>query len=153
MASINQQQLAKIVETSLQILYVKEIDNIRRDVSERTICTKLVAILADHFPDHAVDAELNKHGVHSKTILLPDQNGVLTKNLVSPDIVVHQPNHDEENILVIEVKKSTNPIPDKYDLQKLSHLRQQIGYRFALFLRLPTGQQANVRNVRMVWVE
>ena len=69
-----------------------------------------------------------------------------------PDIIVQQPGHDDENILVIEVKKSTNVLPDQADIRKLEKIKGQIAYRFAVFLRLPTGEAAERANVRMIWV-
>jgi hypothetical protein len=75
-----------------------------------------------------------------------------TSARVYPDIIVHQPGHDRENILVIEVKKKTNSTSDDADLNKLVHIKQQIGYRHALFLRLSTGAVAAVDKVREVWV-
>ena len=73
--------------------------------------------------------EYNRHGVEPKDIELPNTQGVLTRNRVNPDIIVHQPGHDDEDILVIEVKKSTNAIPDDADLLKLEQIKRQIGYR------------------------
>jgi hypothetical protein len=112
----------------------------------------LTGILQRFFDLHAVHAEYNRHGIRPKAIELPDAQGVLTMNLVSPDIIIHQPGHDEENILAIEVKKTTNAAPDHPDVAKLAQIKQQIGYRFAVFLRLPTGPAADPRDIRVLWV-
>jgi hypothetical protein len=71
---------------------------------------------------------------------------------IFPDIIVHQPGHDEENLLVIEVTKSTNVVSDEADLRKLEKIKEQIASRFAVFLRLPTGQNAARAGARMIWV-
>jgi hypothetical protein len=44
-----------------------------------------------------------------------------------------------ENLLVIEVKKSTSKISDEADLTKLQRLRRQLGYQYVLFLRFGCG--------------
>jgi hypothetical protein len=55
-------------------------------------------------------------------------------------------------ILVIEVKKSTNAIPDDADLLNLEQIKRQIGYRYALFVRLSAGPDAELAKVRTVWL-
>jgi hypothetical protein len=47
---------------------------------------------------------------------------------------------------------TVGPTSDDADLNKLVHIKQQIGYRHALFLRLSTGAVAAVDKVREVWV-
>lgn len=151
-AEIKQDQIEKILADALAELYARNLDIIRLDVAERTICAQLVAILQRLCGDYAVHAEYNRHGVQPKEIELPNDQGVLTWNRVNPDIIIHKPGHDQDNVLVIEVKKSTNPIPEEADLQKLGQIKRQIAYRYALFLRLPTGPNADVKAVRLVWV-
>lgn len=149
---MDRNDLTTILNAALNTLYVQERQIIMVDVAERTICARLAAILQRDFTDHAVHAEYNRYGIYPKEINLPDANGVLTANRVNPDIIVHQPGHDEENILVVEVKKTTNNLPDEPDLRKLEQIKHQIGYRFAVFLRLPAGQEADRDGVRMRWV-
>src|SRR5690349_11802914 len=40
------------------------------------------------------------------------------------------------------VKKSTNPMPDTWDIRKLAGFRDQLGYKVAVFLRFETGTTA-----------
>jgi hypothetical protein len=54
---------------------------------------------------------------------------------------------------VIEAKKTTNIASDDADLHKLAQIKRQIGYRFALFLRLPAGPGAARDAVRLIWVD
>ncbi|RWI18637.1 MAG: hypothetical protein EOQ92_23005 [Mesorhizobium sp.] len=149
---MDQDALERILNTALDKLYAGDQAIIKVDVAERTICARLAAILQASFKDHAVHAEYNRHGVDPKEISLPNADGVLTGTRVFPDIIVHQPGHDDENLLVIEVKKSTNVLPDEADLRKLEKIKEQIAYRFAVFLRLPAGQDAARADVRMTWV-
>lgn len=149
---MEQEDIERIVTAALAALYEQNIGILRLDVAERTICARLAALLQAFFEQHEVHTEYNRHGVDPKEIQLPNAQGVLTTSRVHPDIIVHQPGHDEENILVIEAKKTTNVIPDEADLAKLAQIKRQIGYRFALFLRLPTGPDATVAGIRTIWV-
>ncbi|TGQ46936.1 hypothetical protein [Mesorhizobium sp. M00.F.Ca.ET.216.01.1.1] len=149
---MDQDALGKILNAALDTLYAGDQAIIKVDVAERTLCARLAAILQASFQDYAVHAEYNRHGVDPKEISLPNADGVLTATRVFPDIIVHQPGHDGDNLLVIEVKKSTNVVPDEADLRKLEKIKEQIAYRFAVFLRLPTGQDAARADVRMTWV-
>lgn len=54
--------------------------------------------------------------------------------------------------LVIEAKKSTNPVTDDADVAKLAQIKGQIGYAFAVFLRLPTGPEADPADLRIIWI-
>jgi hypothetical protein len=42
-------------------------------------------------------------------------------------------------LVVIEVKKSTNPEGDDWDMRKLAAFKNQLGYRVALFFCFRTG--------------
>lgn len=149
---MEQEDIQRIVSAGLTALYEQNLAILRLDIAERTICARLAALLQPSFDRHEVHTEYNRHGVDPKEIVLPDAQGVLTASRVYPDIIVHQPGHDEENILVIEAKKTTNVIPDEADLAKLAQIKRQIGYRFALFLRLPAGRDADAANIRTVWI-
>jgi hypothetical protein len=50
------------------------------------------------------------------------------------------------------VKKATNPVPDYLDVDKLQLIKQQIGYQFAVFIRLAAGEDAKVEDVRYTWI-
>jgi hypothetical protein len=150
---MDQADIERIIIGAVDTLFAEDLEIIRRDVSERTICAQLRAILQRYFDRHAVHAEYNRHGIEPKEIELPDADGVPTIHRVSPDIIVHQAGHDRQNILVVEVKKTTNPNTDKADLIKLAEIKRRMGYRFAVFLRLPAGAAADARNVHIQWVE
>lgn len=149
---MEREELERILNEALDILYMQGRAIIAVDAAERSICARLAAILQRYFEDLSVDTDYNRHGVYPKEIDLPDADGVLTANLVSPDVIVHTPGHDDGNLLVIEAKKTTNPQPDGPDLRKLEQIKGQIGYRFAAFLRLPAGATAARADVRITWV-
>jgi hypothetical protein len=57
---------------------------------------------------------------------------------VFPDIIVHQ-RGVSNNLLVIEIKKSTSKVGSNFDYSKLKEFKSQHGYSHALFLRFITG--------------
>lgn len=149
---MDRENIERILIGALEALYAENLEILRVNVAERTVCGRLAGILQRFFDAHSVHTEYNRHGIKPKAIALPDRDGVLTINRVNPDIIVHQPGHDDQNILVIEVKKTTNPVPDDADLAKLVQIKHQIGYHFAVFLRLPTGPGADPRDIQIRWI-
>lgn len=134
---MNQAEIEQALGQALATLYEREAAIIERDGAERTIAARLARYLEDFFPNHAVHVEYNRHGVEPKEIELPGRDGLLTLARVFPDIIVHQVGHDDENVLVIEAKKASNPVPDEPDLEKL---------------RLPVGAEAGAGGAAIRWV-
>jgi len=149
---MERKDLEELLIGAVKELYEEELQIIQLDVSERTICAQLRGILQRSFPHHAVHTEYNRHGILPKEIEMPNAEGALTRTRVFPDIIVHQPTHDEENLLIIETKKSTNPISDDGDIAKLEQMKYQLGYSFAAFLRLPAGPAASPADLRILWI-
>jgi hypothetical protein len=149
---MGEDEVRALVEKSVETLYDEEFKIISFDVGERTICACLAAILKRFVGQRSVHVEYNRRGVFPKDIELPNAAGNLTQNRVFPDIIVHDPGHDDANLLVVEVKKTTNNVPDDLDVAKLKLIKDQIRYDFAVFIRLPTGENAKLEDVRFVWV-
>lgn len=142
-----------VLKRAVEALYVEEGQILKFDIGERTICACLAAVLQRSSSDHRVHVEYNRRGVVPKDIEYPDSDGELVQRRVFPDIIVHKLGHDDENLLVVEVRKSANPAPDEFDLHKLGHIKQKMGYRQAAFLRLPAGEGLNIAHLRIEWVE
>jgi len=149
---MDQSTMETAIAGALKELYGEQLTVIRLDVAERTITALLGAILQRYFADHAVHTEYNRHGILPKEVELPDADGVPTITRVFPDIIVHVPTNDDENLLILEAKKSTNPIGDEADLAKLEQMKRQLGYRFAAFVRLATGPGAALEDIRVLWI-
>ncbi|MBN9220177.1 MAG: hypothetical protein J0I79_19705 [Mesorhizobium sp.] len=149
---MNQEEIDELLLEALRRLYEEEEHLFRADAAERTVCARLAMILQGSFDHHSVDVEFNRHGFDPKEIEWPDTDGTPTVNKVYPDIIVHQRGHDEENLLVIEVKKTSNPAPDEGDLQKLSRIKHALNYRYAVFLRLPFRNDAEIDKVQVNWI-
>jgi hypothetical protein len=85
---------------------------LENDLSERCIASRLAMYLQAEFLDYSVDVEYNRHGYIPKKLGLPDECAnywdELGRAFVVPDIIVHRRGSDGPNILVFEVKKTTN---------------------------------------------
>ena len=128
------------------------------DANERSICFRLAFYLQLQFRDFHVACEYNRHHNdprHIKRLHNPDLFRLARRKpklaetdslTVFPDIIVHRRETDQ-NLLVIETKKTTSNIPEDFDRAKLAAYRDEIHYRFAKFIRFGTrpGEQPIVR--------
>jgi hypothetical protein len=123
------------VDMALQRLVEKDHDLLELNANERTITGRLGIYLQELFPEWNVDCEYNRILECVKEVMI---DGVVT--LVVPDIIVHRRNTGD-NLVSFEVKKQNNAGGDDDDRRKLRALRDQLGYRFAVFLKLRTGPE------------
>lgn len=129
--------IARGVVAAVRSLLISDLHLLQVNASERSISHRLALHLATQFEGMDVDCEYNRNGHEIKRLQLPQSCAPTSEdegNPVYPDIVVHRRSSDE-NILVIEIKKSTSSVSDKCDLDKLSAFREELGYKTALFLR------------------
>lgn len=113
------------------------------DANERAITHKLAEHLKGRFRGWDVDCEYNRNQDMPKLLNLPIRNGSsrdTNARTVYPDIVVHRRN-TENNLLVIEVKKTSSRVSDETDLAKLGAFVKQLGYRHAVFVKFHVGCQ------------
>jgi hypothetical protein len=126
---------------------------LRNDLNERAITHRLAAYLQQEFTGWKVDCEYNRNHDDPKKLYLPSRNSLSSDDThartVFPDIIVHHRNTDE-NLLVIEVKKSTGRKPEDFDKQKLRAFKRELGYRFAAFIRFETGGD---EGYRLEWID
>jgi len=144
----------EILRQALDLLIQRDHELFEFDVNERSLTHKLAEYLQPLFPDWYVDCEYNREGHEdTKSLDLPVE-GTTTEDTeartVFPDIIVHR-RGIPDNLLVIEVKKSTNP-NRKRDFQKLEAFKNQLGYRHAAFVELIVGDQPNY-NITWKWKE
>lgn len=142
-------ELRKIVALALRKLLADDFQLIEVDANERSISHRLAIYVEDglkvrnHTAWH-VDCEYNRDGLHPKaTDLFTERvdNGDEHACTVYPDIIVHR-RGTKDNLLVIELKKSSSNIPPDKDRQKIeSYCRAPLSYRYALFLKLRTDDR------------
>lgn len=131
---------------ALRTLLDQDDDILNIDINERTLTHRLAIYVEKEFPNWNVDCEYNRINdvpkkipyepcahLHKKDIS-PDETEART---VFPDIIVHK-RITENNLLVIEVKKSSNALPDECDLLKLKAYKEELEYIHAAFVRIKT---------------
>ena len=123
------------------------------NVNERAVGAVLAHLyVREVFPDHKVDAEYNRIGLDGdpKQLNLPPECR-RPSGRVFPDIIVHLRGHNDENLLVAELKMETNREPRLCDHCKLEAFIEQLGYRVGVFVDLPAGPDARSRAPTLVW--
>jgi hypothetical protein len=127
--------LEGVVENDLHLL--------ENDLSERCIASRLAMYLQKEFPEYAVDVEYNRDGDVPKMLGLPEecanywQDG---KAFVVPDIIVHRRGRGGPNILVLELKKTTNRNSRGCDGLRVQAFRAQLGYSFGALIECETRE-------------
>lgn len=146
------------VDRAMKCLEENDIYLFTNDACERAIAHRFAVCLEQEFPSWHVDCEYdilppNEAGTaidkyanlrmrrrDGKIIPLDEKEAVS----VYPDIIVHR-RGTNANLLVIEVKKSTDRTEIEFDHVKLAAYRQDehLQYRFALFVRFQNPQEDN----------
>jgi len=116
-------EIEERMSIATRTLLKKDLLLLRNDSDEWSISHKLAEYLQKQFPDWHVDVEYNR-----------DKNQVkkLNNENVRPDIIVHIRDTDN-NLLVIEVKKSNNPKFIDDDRKRLLRFTSQNGRYKYLF--------------------
>ncbi len=132
------EEVRQKVQRALNRLRESDCFLIQANTNERTISHKLAEYLQAEFLPLKVDCEYNRHGEEIKRLEVPRDNinwDDTEARTVFPDIVVHERGNDEQNLLVIEVKKSSNAQNQQFDRIKLmAFTMPPYRYRFGLFL-------------------
>ncbi len=129
------------VEKIVSSFLAKEAILLIQDNAERAITHRLAVMLEKSFAEWDVDCEYNRsqHEVKRLMYAISSEHSVEERDVI-PDIIIHKRN-TRRNLLVIEVKKSTNPETNDRDLAKLRAFKEEHGYRNALFVRFLTGAE------------
>lgn len=157
---------------ALNKLKEKDIFLLKYDVSERAIAHKLALYLTPLFSNYDVDCEYNSNveadsGKKYIVILkgIAERDGLLHKDEedeeliyhnVYPDIIIHKRGHNKNNLLIIEIKKSSSKISCDYDLEKLKRYTSPddeniLNYSFGAFVYI--GVKNKMGKDRIVWFE
>ncbi|MGR9107915.1 MAG: hypothetical protein ACU843_13380 [Gammaproteobacteria bacterium] len=122
------------------------------DANERSISHRLAGYLETFFPGWNVDCEYNRDGYDPKRLNIQPrgiQSDDTQATTVFPDIIIHR-RGTNDNLVVIEMKKTTSQEDDEYDLQKLRAFKNQLGYQFAIFVKVATDRAADIKNLRWI---
>ena len=140
MGTLNLNLVEKKLRDAIDQLLEEDRFLLENDVNERSLSHKLAEYLQTRFPNWNVDCEYNRnHNLVKKlNIELPGSSAEDTEGTtVYPDIVVHRRNTDE-NLLVVEIKKSTNSDTGRYDMEKLRSFICELVYAYGAFIEFAT---------------
>jgi|WetSurSiteA1Bulk_404760.scaffolds.fasta_scaffold45999_2 hypothetical protein len=146
------------VRAALKSFFAEDYQLLHVDASERSISHKLAEHLQGQFFDYHVDCEYNRHRDDVKRLNFYDGEKAYPNDTeaktVFPDIIIHEREHDERNLLVIEIKKSTNRDNER-DLLKLKAftdidrpIDERFCYSMGLFLEFDC-EEGNLSEVRV----
>ncbi|MBA7694558.1 hypothetical protein ES703_103169 [subsurface metagenome] len=142
------------VEYGMRLLRDNDQDLFAVNVNERTITHKLAEYLQNQFKDYNVDCEYNRYEDATKKLKSIKNRVLNIRNLktyeierliwedkdsitVYPDIIIHTRRRSYNNLLVIEVKKSSNNIDKDFDISKIKELmKTPYNYKYGLFLMI-----------------
>jgi hypothetical protein len=150
----DRQEVERCIEAALKDLRDRDFFLFIANVNERSITHRLAMYLQQYLPDWDVDCEYNRDRHNRKEMDIrsrgdaPDDD--TDARTVFPDIIVHL-RGTTDNLLVIEVKKSTSAEGADFDVYKLQEFRRQLGYRHALFIEFLIGHEADF--AQCDWIE
>ena len=135
------------VKRAFEALSHHDLQLLQNDANERTICARLATHLQAVFPEYHVDVEYNRHGMDPKRVEVDPEQG---EELVYPDVIVHRRGGDEANLLVMELKKSTNSESRGRDRRKLRCCVEDFNYEFAMLVDIPIGDDRSPPRIERV---
>ena len=120
--------LNDIFTKTIEIFFVKELDNILKDVNERNLCGRLAIYLdnlarENNLDGYFADPEYNRKQNGQIKTILDDEMNVININC---DVILHSRGNNtvQDNLIAIEMKKSNRPdeqkISDKNRLRALT---------------------------------
>jgi|JI10StandDraft_1071094.scaffolds.fasta_scaffold1172948_2 hypothetical protein len=167
----NVEIVSKVV-IAIEMLLSNDKFLLENDLSERSVAHKLAEYLQLLFLNHNVDCEYNGNvdtlsGKKRISILKSEleQRGLLkvkeaedieeelADRQVFPDIIIHNRGTNENNLCIIEIKKSTSKVSIEYDELKLkSYTTENYGndlkYKIGLFIEFESGSNDVIYNIR-----
>lgn len=135
-------ELKSIVDNAVSRLLAEESQLLISDASELSISSTLKLFLQPQLADWSVDAEYNRVGAGQdpKRVLIEGE-----KKLRRPDIIIHHRTL-KENLLAMEIKKTSNVEPTSKDLATLKGFKGDPDYRYqyAYFIRFRVGPNPGI---------
>lgn len=151
---MNRAEISALVERAIDRLIEQEPQLLDLDVTERALSHHLARYMSELVPDTLkVDVEYNRHFGDPKRLNLPPRDALdreTRATTVFPDIIVHNRNTDDTNLLVLELKK---PGEDRaYDDLKLRAFRAELGYVHTAHVILGYDRNGGLMR-EVIWVD
>jgi hypothetical protein len=134
--------LLEKVKKALDKLKNKDEYLLEKNHSERCIAHRLAIYLEEQFNyEYDVDCEYNRELDNSKRVELDDED-----KLVYPDIIVHKRGTNQNNLLILEIKKSNNDQSkgrnkDKSKLEQYTSKSKSLKYKLGIFIDIEVGEK------------
>ncbi|MEK7435110.1 MAG: hypothetical protein AABZ74_18410 [Cyanobacteriota bacterium] len=159
--------ISEKVTKAINNLLINDTYLLEHDLNERSITHKLAEYLQQEFLGFNVDCEYNgnitRSNYRGKNLNLHEQKDKLKNKYpkavisVYPDIIVHQRGTNDNNLLLIEVKKSSSRVDSAFDLDKLRVYTidsglNKLGYEYGIFLKFKAGQN-NPNLEEIIWFQ
>ena len=149
---MNGEEVRQAVDSALDRVIEEDSELLRFDVNERSITHRLGMYLQEAVSDPwDVDVEYNRIGEDDDvTKRLPEE--MLqdeSQGTVYPDVIIHQRGSEEDDLLVIEAKKSGNS--GDGDRRKIRAYLQHLDYDYGLFVMFDTGQDFEDQGYSCEW--
>jgi len=148
---MNGEEVRQAVSVALERVKDEDSDLLRFDVNERSITHRLGMYIQEEVGDAwDVDVEYNRIGEDDDvTKRVPPEELVRgSEGTVVPDVIIHH-RGEEDNLLVIEAKKSSNPIGG--DKQKLNAYVEYLDYTDGLYVEFDTGSSVDELDYYCHW--
>jgi hypothetical protein len=147
----DRQILEEILNLAIDELFENHIELLEVNVSERSLTHHFANSISSKISGYHVDVEYNRHQFDIKKIMIENRltsDRTIEARTVFPDIIVHHRKSDNQNLLVIEVKKPRESI--EYDLRKLGIFMRDFNYQFAASVSIGMNNKKLIRKI--IWV-
>lgn len=129
------------VDLAIRLLQDKDYPLLVVNSSERSIAHRLACYLENEFKGYNVDCEYNRNEQKPKMLMRTwgKNKKFRIKKDVYPDIIVHKRGNNKNNLLVIEIKKTSNKSQKERDLDLLKlkaymHKGDDYQYKYGMFI-------------------
>lgn len=152
---MNRKEVDEIVKEAINLLIKRDKELLELGVTERALSHKLAEYIAQSdkiISPLVVDCEYNRHLTDIKRLNLPSRKALdneLKATTVFPDIIVHERNSDQNNLIVLELKKPDEDI--EYDRLKLKAFVSEFGYKHAAHVMLGKGTDDRTIS-KVIWI-
>ncbi len=161
--NIQPDELKSRVNRAVNKLFKNDNYLLHSNANERSMSHKFAEYLQQEFPEWNVDCEYNRdlHGNikrinewRNRYLKEPEANDTDAKT-VYPDIIIHHRN-SRNNLLVIEIKKSTNSDQGESDIEKLKMFIEENGglnYHYGLFINFKVNGDSGIKSLKWLPAE
>ena len=153
------EEILELINLSISSFIQNEHALLKRNLNEQLLSARLAHYLSLNFNKYDVDAEyngdINKPNDRKALDIASHEIELIGKKAnandrykITPDIIIHIRGTNEENLVVIEVKKDVSAeLNKKFDLIKLRHLTtnysgNHYNYKLGIAIVFGTGENA-----------